>query len=158
MFDVVSPTQGWLILIQRRSLSKLSLEHSSSVVAMPYYTLIRLQPSNVFSRLFPCWVLPPRSENCASTLVTPVLFSSWPWVMYCFHYLPMYLGCSLCSVLILWRCLSVCLASPQVWAASMWMSCTSSCWSVASEESRTPSTWWRDFQVALYIYRSILCM
>lgn len=54
---------------------------------------------------FPRWVSQLWSETCVSTLVTAVLFSSWPWVMYCFHYLPMYLGCSLCGVLILCCCL-----------------------------------------------------
>lgn len=123
-------------------MSKLSPKYSKCVVMMLHYTLIRVRPSSVFSRLFPSW-----SENCVSTLVTAVLFSSWPWLMYCFHYLLMYLGCSLCSVLILWRCLSICLASLQVWGLSMWMSCVSSYWSVASEESKTPSIWWRFFQV-----------
>lgn len=105
---------------------------------------------------FPRWMLQLWSENCASTLVTAVLFSSWPWVMYCFHYLPMYSGCSLCSVLILCRCLSVRLASLQVWAASTGTSCVSSCWSAASEESRTPSIWWRFFQVYSLCLLSVL--
>lgn len=109
----------WVGQFQSRSfsVSKLSPKWSGSVVMRPYYTLIRLQPSTVFSRQFPCWALQLWSENCASTLVTAVLFSSWPWVMYCFHYPPMYLGCSLCSVLILWPLsfsLCVCLALLQV--------------------------------------------
>lgn len=35
-------------------------------------------------------------DNFARILVTPVLFSLWPCVMYCFHYFPMWLWCLLC--------------------------------------------------------------
>lgn len=148
MFWAISFIFCWLLLVCVSWVCKLSPHHSGgSAVVTLFCTLIGLQPSNVFSRLFPCWVLQLRSENCECTLVTAVLFSSWPWVMYCFHYLPMYLGCSLCSVLILCCCLSVCLAPLQVWAAKVEMNHMFSCWSVASGESRTPSTCWRFFQV-----------
>lgn len=102
-------------------------------------TLIRLRPPSGFSRLFPWWVSQLWSENCASTLVTPVSFSSWPWLMYCSHYMPVQPGCSLCSALKLCHCLSFPLACAQVWAASVSTICASSCWSVASGESRIPS-------------------
>lgn len=51
-----------------------------------------LKPSHASSELF----LPS-----ACILVTAVLFFSWPWVMYGFHYLLIYLGCSLCRF---WCC------------------------------------------------------
>lgn len=73
---------------------------------MLYPTLIRLRPPSGFSRLFPWWVSQLWSENCASTLVTPVSFSSWPWLMYCSHYMLVQPGCSLCSALKLCHCLS----------------------------------------------------
>lgn len=102
------------------------------VAVMLYPTLIRLRPPSGSSRLFPWWVSQLWSENCASTLVTPVSFSSWPWLMYCSHYMLVPPACSLCSALKLCHCLPLPLDSAQVWAASVSTTCASSCWSVAS--------------------------
>lgn len=126
----------------------LEPKHIAFIAVMLYPTLIRLRPPSGSSRLFPWWVSQLWSENCASTLVTPVSFSSWPWLMYCSHYMLVQPGCSLCSALKLWHCLSFPLASAQVWAASLSMICASSCWSVASGEWRIPSICCRPFPVS----------
>lgn len=127
----------------------LEPKHITLVAVTLYPTLIRLRPPSGFSRLFPWWVSQLWSENCASTLVTPVSFSSWPWLMYCSHYMLVQPGCSLCSALKLWHCLSLSLslAPAQVWAASMSMICASSCWSAASGEWRIPSICCRSSRV-----------
>lgn len=84
----------------------LEPKHIGFIAVMLYPTLIRLRPPSGSSRLFPWWVSQLWSENCASTLVTPVSFSSWPWLMYCSHYMLVQPGCSLCSALKLCHCLS----------------------------------------------------
>lgn len=128
----------------------LEPKHIALVAVTLYPTLIRLRPPSGFSRLFPWWVSQLWSENCASTLVTPVSFPSWPWLMYCSHYMLVQPGCSLCSALKLWHCLSLPLASAQVWAASVSMICASSCWSAASGEWRIPSICCRSSRVRFH--------